>query len=155
MLCSLLFILCFGYNSLLGQTAFVSSYNEPSGTNGKVSYTVGQSFTLHATGTNGSTVNGIQQPFSIYTLGVTNNFDQVEISIYPNPVSNVLVLKMEFEKLEKMNYTLCNANGSLIYNKQITENETLIDLSDLQAAPYILHVMKSGKDVKSFKIVKH
>lgn len=151
----ILCFLCFGFSSIYGQSAFVSSFNEPSGSNGAVSYTVGQSFTLHASNTAGSTINGIQQPFNIYTLGVNDNSVKIDITVYPNPVSKSLVLNMDTDNHQKSSYALFDLNGVQIFNKIITGAETLIDMSDLNPSSYVLNVINSGKIVKSFKIIKH
>jgi hypothetical protein len=151
----ILVFLLFGYISSFCQTAIVSTFNEVSNSTGKVSYSVGQSYTLQGTGSNGKIVNGIQQPFNIYTLGVDEVSPAVNISIFPNPTCKELILKADEDKISKMSYSLYDMNGTLIDSKQLWNSETLIQMSGLQVATYLLKVMDSGKIIKTFKVIKN
>ena len=150
----LLLFICLGYTTGFSQSAFVSTYNESSGSNGKVSYTIGQSYTIKGIGSNGETVNGIQQPFSIYTLGVDDASLDIDVTIFPNPTYKELILKTGDSEMGNFSFSLYDMNGVLIKTKQIRNSETLIQMSGLQAATYMLNVMNSGKIVKSFKVIK-
>ena len=147
-------ILCLGCCSVYGQATFVSSHNEASGSSGRLSYSVGQSYTIQSSGTQGSTISGMQQPFAIYTLGVNEKNSKIKVTVFPNPVSRLLILKADNSKQGIREYELYDAKGSLKRSKQIAESETLIDMSDFQSATYILKVIDEGKVVKSFKIIK-
>lgn len=148
-------LLCFGNIAVFCQTAFVSTFNQSSGSNGKVSFTVGQSYTLKGTGSNGETINGIQQPYSIYTLGVDDAGFSLEISVFPNPVCDELILKTKDIELKNLSFTLYDLNGIPIETKGIMDSETLIQMDGLQAATYFLKVMNKDKSVKSFKVIKY
>lgn len=146
---------CLSQVAALGQTAVVSAFNEPSGTNGSISYSVGQSFTLTGSGNDGTIINGIQQPFTIYTLGVIDENIGADISVFPNPTSKELVLKTEKAETGSMSYFLYDLNGKLIQTLPVTGSETLIDMNNMNAATYLLEVNHKGKSIKSFRIIKN
>lgn len=150
-----LFVLCFWHSSVMAQAAFVSAQDEASGTNGKVDFSLGQSFTLRATGDNGTTINGIQQPFSIYTLGVEDEVANISVSVFPNPVTRGLVLKTPAGLKGKTEYALSGINGNILCSGPCLETETRIDMSEFTAATYVLTVFNKGKNIKSFTIIKH
>ena len=63
------------------------------------------------------------------------------IKIYPNPVSNQLILE-NFQNIEIESITLSNINGHII--KQYEARENQLDISDLCSGIYLLKI--SSKD---------
>ena len=62
-----------------------------------VSYSVGQVVYNTNTGTNGSVSQGVKQPYSISTSeGKNETFIQLELAVYPNPITNNLTLTTDF-----------------------------------------------------------
>lgn len=71
------------------------------------------------------------------------------ISIYPNPVTNVLtIITSDMEKVQKIQ--LYSMDGKMISDQQIPNNQ--LDLSNLQPGTYILKVYSS--QTTNFKIIK-
>ena len=79
------------------QEAIPAAGANASGSNGSVSYTIGQVVYTTEFGPNGSEAKGVQQPYeiSIITSVESNNSQNIECVIYPNPASNFLTLKFE------------------------------------------------------------
>jgi len=156
---SLIAILIFsiGFINLQGQEAITSTGGSASGTGGSASYSVGQVFSKTNTGTNGSVAEGVIQPFEI---SIVNSIKEVKgivllASVYPNPTNDYLILKIE--DLDNSTYTfqLYDMNGRNIQIKEITDNETSIDMSNLAPSTYFLKVTKAKQEVKTFKIIKN
>ena len=125
------------------------------GTNGIVTYSIGQIDFQTNTGSSGTISQGVQQPFEIVTLS-TNNVPQIQLmaTVYPNPtVQNVMISIKDFD-LTNLNYQLYDIQGKIIYNGKILQSETQIEMSFLASANYFLKVTQANKDLKTFKIIK-
>lgn len=74
-----------------------------------------------------------------------------EIEIYPNPVSEFLMIDIK----ENSKIKIYNLLGTLILEKQITSSENKIDLSNIQNGMYLINIDTHSK-LKTMKIiVKH
>ncbi|MEO7976543.1 T9SS type A sorting domain-containing protein [Flavobacterium sp.] len=137
------------------QEAVATTGGDASGTNGNVSYTVGQVVYTTNTGTNGSMAQGVQQPYEIQTVLGLDNFNiNLQMGVYPNPTSNWLVLEIKNSVIENVNYQLFDLNGRLILNEKINSETTTINLEQFPSAVYLLKVLENNKEVKTFKIIK-
>lgn len=78
------------------------------------------------------------------------------ISMYPNPVSDVLTLEVVRDNDAPYTVLLYDVFGRLLMSKQDTEQRTQINLKDLPAATYFVQVFKSdNQDHSLFKILKN
>lgn len=144
-----------GLSQVNAQVPSSSSGGDATGTNGKISYTVGQVVYTTNTGTNGSMTQGFQQPFEIQTvLGIDNFNINLLMSVYPNPATNWLLLEMKNSLLENINYQLFDLNGRLMVNEKIKSEETTINLEKYPSSVYVLKVLENNKELKTFKIIK-
>ena len=148
--------LLLGLGGLHAQETVTTSGGDATGTGGTASYSVGQVVYTTATGTNGSVAQGVQQPYEISTtVGINETTIQLELSVYPNPTTNYLQLKVDSEKLENLNFQLIDLQGKVIENKKVTANSTTISMEALPKAIYFLNVTKDNQVVKTFKIIKN
>ncbi len=79
------------------------------------------------------------------------------VSIFPNPVSNMLKVQLQNAVNETMTLTLSDVQGRPFYSKTITGKSafTEIPLKHLMSGMYMLYVYDSHKNlVNSFKIIK-
>ena len=136
------------------QVAETASGGEATGPSGSVSYSVGQVFYTAATSANGSVSSGVQQAYEISsTLGINDETISLELSVYPNPTSDYLTLKVE--ETAQLTYQLYNVQGILIEEKLVNSYTTGIDLEAHPSATYFLTVLKNSKRIKTFKIIKN
>ena len=153
---SFLIIIC-GASVCYSQQAVSTAGGETNGTGGTVSYTVGQVAYTTNTENDGTVSQGVQQPYEIFDIG--DNVDiygiSLELSVYPNPASNYLMLKVINIKSGGLTYQLFDADGKLIENKEIVDVETTIQMYELSPAIYFLKVSDNDKEVKTFKIIKY
>lgn len=88
---------------------------------------------------------------------ITNVGPYMNISIYPNPTSNKVIVKVNIEKPSKVSYQIFDINGRLISNVPETmANSNFADeiqFEQFQAGIYILNLIIDGKTT-SFKIIK-
>jgi len=82
------------------------------------------------------------------TFGIDDNRVQNLISVYPNPVNNIIYI----ENVEKSNVFIYNLIGENVLNTSCNSNKKTIDLSKLSEGTYIVKVI-SGKFIEEKKIV--
>jgi hypothetical protein len=158
----ILILLCvFMFENIVAQNAAVAGGGNATGSTGTVSYSIGQIAQSFSAASNGSVSEGLQQPFEISTLG-NDDFPTItlEMSVYPNPTTTNVTLKISDFSLEKLSYQLFDITGKQIANEQVTNSETSISLENLNAAIYLLQVIDSNeaisnKTIKTFKIIKN
>ena len=137
------------------QEAVATAGGDASGTNGNVSYTVGQVVYTTNTGTTGSVAQGVQQPFEIQTVLGAENFNiNLQLAVYPNPTTNWLQLEVRNTDFANLSYQLFDLNGKMILTEKITAETSSIQMERLPAAIFLLKVVNNNKEVKTFKIIK-
>ena len=141
------------FTNVFSQKNFVTAGGKTTNSTGSVSYSIGQIGYKNLAGSKIS--NGLQQPFEILVLG-NNAFPEIalEMSVYPNPATENLVLKFEND-FDKKTYTLYDVNGrNIIELEKIVSLETQISLNKLPQGIYFLDILSDAKKIKTFKILK-
>lgn len=143
--------------SLQAQQAILSAGGNATGSGGSASYSVGQLLTVTGFGNNGSVAPGVQQPFEISVITGIDDAKEVSIhfTVYPNPLTNFLTLKIEKMDFTSMECHLYNLSGKLLDSKNITAQETIISMQEHPAGIYFLKVAFLTEEIKTFKIIKH
>ena len=62
------------------------------------------------------------------------------LTVYPNPVSDVLFLQLDIEVLDNVTYSLTDLNGRTIIREQLNGSTAQIDVSTLASGTYIVKV---------------
>ena len=146
--------LLLGFGGLHAQENTVAAGGEATGAGGTSSYSVGQVVYTTHTGSNGSVAQGVQQPYEIsVTVGINETAINLELSVYPNPTSNYLTLKVEDNS--NLSYQLYDLQGNAIENGKVVSNTTIIKMEELAKATYFLKVTDNNRIVKTFKIIKN
>ena len=157
---AVLIALClFGSGTTIqAQNTIPASGGNASGSGGTVSYSVGQVvYTTNTSITYGSVAQGVQQPFEISVITAIEQAKDITLvcSVYPNPASDFLTLKVENYDIESLSYKLFDANGKLLESKKVTGYETIISMANLLPNLYFLKVIDNQKEIKTFKIIKN
>ena len=139
------------------QESLVSAGGDASGGGGSVSYSVGQVFYLCNAGTNASIIQGVQQPYKISAVTEISETDNISLalSVFPNPTTDYLTLKVVNHEISSLKYQLCDMNGKLLDSKELTNPETNIAMGKFQSSAYFLKVIQNNKEIKTFKIIKY
>jgi len=127
------------------------------GNGGKLTFTVGQLLYCTNTGSGGSVSEGVQQPYEIWVysgIEETNSFE-LECSVFPNPVSDMLTLQIKDFRNLKLRFQLYDVNGKILENNKIENAETHISVKNLSSGTYFLKVLSNEKEIKNFKLIKH
>lgn len=156
-LIQLLIVCCFfGNVTLQAQTSMAITGGDASGAGGSASYTYGQVGYTSIESLSGTVSQGVQHPYEIYVI--TGLDDErafkVELSVYPNPSSDHVILRSNPET-GNLNMWLYDNNGNLIETKEITEKETIVELENLPSAYYFLRINEGQTEVKTFIIIKY
>lgn len=152
---SLLFLFGITISGIFAQEVVSASGGESSGSGGTISYTVGQVVYGSNTGTNGTVTQGVQQAYEIYvTTGINETGINLSVSVYPNPTTNYLNLKIENFELSTLNFQLFDMQGKLLQTQKVTGNETQIDMSNYVPSTYFVRIINQNQSIKEFKIIK-
>ena len=152
------FYIIIGLHCVNAQGELTASGGEATGSGGKVSYSVGQLVCTTDQGSNGSVAPGVQQAYEISEIiSDPNNVLDItlECRVYPNPASDFLTLNIDNLNNNKLTYFLFNSNGTLVENKEIKDNETMIDMTRYVSSIYFLRITESQRELKTFKIIKN
>jgi hypothetical protein len=147
----------FGYGATIqAQNSIPASGGNATGTgSSSVSYTIGQVF-YTISGTTETMTPGVQQPYEISVITGTKEASDIilEVSVYPNPASGFVILKVDGYNTDNLSYKLYDMNGMLFQSKKVEGNETQIQLGNIISGTYLLKIADNNKEIKTFKIIK-
>ncbi len=154
---SAILLLGLGLTGLQAQTSFNSTGKNTSGSDGSVSYSVGQVVYTSSTGINGSVSQGVQQPYEISVVTAIEKTKGINLSVtaYPNPTTDFLQLKIENEEIKDLSFQLYDLQGKLLRSEKITSNQSSINMGNIISSTYFLKVISGNKTIKEFKIIKN
>ncbi len=148
-------LLLFSLLSTIGVSAqeVVSTQGESySNSNGSINFTIGEvSIDTGTDGTNDITQGFHQTNWSF--LGLEDHVTSFNASIFPNPTSEVLILKIS--AFNNVHYYLYDAQGKLVLNDIISAEETLIQVGQFAPGNYTLKLNKENQHLKTFKLAKN
>jgi len=143
-----------GYGTINAQEVNSAAGNSHSNTKGSISYTIGETVIETFTGENNILTQGFQQSNIVVTAIDELPGLKYEISVYPNPTTGVVKLRIGKESVSGMQYILYDMNGKLLMKNMLEGIETEVPFGDLSPAEYILEVSDQDKELKSFRIIK-
>lgn len=150
-----LLLFLFVSSNLISQNSFVSS-GDTYTNNGSFSYSVGQISLNQIINSEGSLFEGIQQPFEILTLNIIDNFTKLsDINSYPNPTKGAFFIELKNNNSFPYKLKIYDLRGSLIYSKDITHTISEINLKTKPNGVYLVQLIKEGKRLQYFKIIKN
>jgi len=150
-------LFCLSLTIVNAQEAFTATGGDASGTGGTVCYSIGSLVYTTNAGTSGSVAQGVQQP---YEISVVTGIDEpiginFSCSVFPNPTTDILTLKVQNPDNTNLWFQLFDLNGKLLESKKIEVSETYIDMSNLVPTTYFLNVVDKKMKIKIFKIIKN
>jgi len=138
---------------VIAQAAVVPAGGDAASPTGSVSYSIGQVVYETRSSETGTSSEGVQQPFEIYLVTSTEEINAVSwnASVFPNPVSTELTLKVEPFSGEELHYQLLSLHGQVVLRGAVTNALTRIDMQHLASGTYLLSI--AGSTAESFKII--
>jgi hypothetical protein len=151
-----LVLLIFYMATSLAQEAISPAGGDGSGSGGSVAYTVGQILYTSYSGGSNAVVLGVQQPYEISIIIGLDEFEEIGLSLstIPNPVADILILKVESLIWRDLNYQMYDSEGRIIMSDKLLNSQTNIDMSFLAPGLFFLRVNMETEAVKTFKIIK-
>lgn len=138
------------------QSNTVASGGNATGSNGSVSYSIGQIDYLSQTGTNGNLNQGLQQPYEFFSTNSLDELgDQIELLIGPNPTSDGITVKYKGEDSKTFECSLTDASGKVVVAPFQFNKQTSLDLNAFAGGIYNLSIRSGSKEIKTVKIIKH
>ena len=104
-----------------------------------------------------STHATINETVTTYTPALSfadNYLDQIEVSLFPNPSSEVIVVQINGLTTNEIFIELRDANGKVIQTQTIKKGSTMayLDVTTLYNGTYFVH-LKSGDQARSYSVV--
>jgi hypothetical protein len=134
-----------------------ASGGNATGAGGSVSYTTGQITYAALSGTNGSLIQGVQQPYEISVITAIEELSGISLncSVYPNPTTDYVVLKIGNYDKTGLVYQLTDNKGNILENKRIDTDELIISMRNNPSSIYFLKITDQKRTLKTFKIIKN
>ena len=92
---------------------------------------------------------------------MTNDFGDVEISIYPNPVISEFTMEISILTDDELNVTICDIDGKLVYNDgakhySIGKHNLRFDVKELNLSTgtYICNLIGTNANISRKIIVR-
>jgi hypothetical protein len=140
---------------LFAQQDAVSAGGTANGTGGSVTYTIGETNYSNTTGNGGTITQGVQQPFEIYLVSIKEMSLAVDMSLFPNPTNDYVILNIPGGNIEDLMYQLYDMNGKILIEKKLDGTQTNIYMANYAAATYFIKVTNSKNESKEFKLIKN
>jgi hypothetical protein len=142
--------------TIYSQSNTLSTGANASGTNGSVSYSVGQIDYISQTGSNGNMNQGLQQPYEFYSTNSIDEFnDVINLTIGPNPTEDELMITYIGDENLGLLCSMFDAEGKEIIPSFSLIKQATLDMKDFSTGMYSLVVRSGLKEIKTYKIIKH
>lgn len=125
-----------------------------------IDYTFGETFFETSESENIIMTNGFQQPLLKNNSGIITQEDKaVIISVFPNPVTDVVCIEFDEELAGSINVEVFDITGNSIMEKKWSLSNAStkvisIDMSSFALGTYLVRINKDFVKLKDFMIVK-
>lgn len=102
-------------------------------------------------------IAGVQQPFDtpLQTNSESIPGEGVIFDLYPNPTTNMVILKTTGVNTGDLSWCLLNSDGTELEAAPVLKTETAISLRNYKPSVYILIVRNPSGNLKIFKVIKN
>lgn len=147
-----IFMLSAGYIS--AQERATGAGGDAASSGGTVSYSIGLIDYSNQSSISGNVTGGVQQPYELYALSVDEWDLNWNLSVFPNPTTNLLFIESE-TPVDGLNYAIMDVSGKLIQQGGLSEAKNAIDLSLLANANYLFRIRINETNVRTYQITKN
>ena len=141
-------------SALQAQQVVATAGGTFSNSSGYLSYTIGEGVAQTLTKGNKTITQGFQQTtLSVTTVSELKELD-FSITAYPNPVSDILKIRIDKKDVTGLQYLLFDMTGKLISGSNLEGAETNVPFDKVQSGTYLIKVQAGTKELKTFKIIK-
>ncbi len=139
------------------QESTYTSGGNATGSGGTIEYSLGQLvFNENSDGTY-TVSQGIQQAYEISNSLSLENYKSInlQVSAFPNPTTDYLMLSFNQSNNVKLDYQLFGADGKILETKKNLDINETINMERLNSAIYYLNILEDNMVIKTFKIIKN
>jgi len=87
--------------------------------------------------------------------GITVNPERPQITLFPNPVRDLLTLEVHEIPVEGLSFRLFDLNGRQLKTERLRSASTQIQMDRFPIGTYVISIVDSdGRSIQSFQIVK-
>ena len=151
----ILLLLVFSSSALMAQQIVATAGGTLGNASGSISYTIGESVAQTFSRGDKVLTQGFQQSYLSVSTEKTILDLNFSITVFPNPTTDVVTLRVGKESMSGLLYLLYDLNGRLLSKKVIENSDTTVPFQSLQTGTYLLEVMDGKLGLKTFKIIKH
>lgn len=142
--------------SLKAQQGTVAAGGNASGTNGSLSYSIGQIDYINISTAGGTITEGLQQPYEIYVItGIDQSAINLNFKVYPNPTADHVMLTAATLNNQPFSYILTDGQGKHLFHEKLIGNAAKIPMGELPSGIYFIQVIDNDREIKSFKVIKN
>jgi len=132
-----------------------SSGDSFSNSNYQLNWSIGELQTESFTSSELSLTQGFHQ--GNFTITAVNQVEglQFDITAYPNPASDFIILKVENFEIENLNFCITNMQGEKLQVEKMSSNNQQINFSNYKVGTYFITLNRNNQFIKSFQIIKY
>lgn len=143
-------------STLQAQQGVPAAGGNATGSGGTISYSIGVVNYTPIADTSLKINQGLQHAYEIFIYkSIKENKIGLIYSAYPNPIQDILTLKIENSNFSNTTYCITDITGKEICTQIINCAETTIPFQDFAPATYFITVKDNEKGLKTFKIIKY
>lgn len=155
-ICIRVFILVLVPGISFSQQVFATAGTHMTGLNVQISWTNGEPVIETCTTTSVILTQGFHQSRLTVTAVDPAVYPDLQLRVYPNPVSTDLKLEITGDRLKELSFCLSNLEGKVILKREAETYPELIPMENCAPGAYLLSVYcKANQLLKTFKIVKN
>jgi hypothetical protein len=123
-------------------------------THGSVCWTLGETIIHVFAGSQYQITQGFQQGIGSVSTFAGNLLPGVEITAYPNPTRDQVIISIEKPTDKQLGYELFGINGNALKSDILEIPETEIGFDHLLPGTYFIRIIQDIHLIKTFKIIK-
>jgi hypothetical protein len=118
----------------------------------QANWTIGEPITETASNNNAVVTSGFNQPVLTIVSSIENIQTKVELSIFPNPTSQIVNIKYSGQL--PVEAKVLSVNGQILSNKKINEASSQLDFSSNAKGIYLIEITEQSGKSNTYRIVK-
>ena len=122
----LAFLLTFSVNAQTSHQVLSATGGDATGSGGSVAFSVGQIVYTTSTGTTGSVAQGVEQAYEISSVGIKETALNISLSVFPNPTSDFLTLKVQDYNNEAFSFDFLDEHSKLLLKFSVKNKQQQI-----------------------------
>ena len=97
---------------------------------------------------------GYNQPTIEVKALATNDKNDFNCNVYPNPTNDYLVIDLKYKEVANTSFELLNPDGKRILQDELSQTLNYLSLKNIPAGYYLLKIHDQNQKSQIFKIIK-